>query len=130
MVVYLRKCTVLPQSEVSKQLKSKEGKVVGVELPMAIHTEQQLDIDQRGEDKGKLIVNNNINHKLITEIIKEGNYRSKLIEEILIVEAGTLEYYTDGSLINRGEEEVRMGMVWIRIKNKEEISLFKCGVYN
>jgi ribonuclease HI len=78
--------------------------------------------------------------KIIRDLIEPGEHRDGIIERLwnnkkaqarLQLEL-EYEYYTDGSLIDRGTEgeikETKMGAAWIQTEGPVPLSSFKCGV--
>ena len=78
--------------------------------------------------------------KIVRDLVEPGVHRDGIIERLRdnkkaqtwLQSDSEYEYYTDGSLINRGKEgdieEIQMGAAWIQTKGPVPLSCFKCGV--
>lgn len=65
----------------------------------------------------------------MNEHVMENEYRERLIQSLKkIFKAGFIEFYTDGSLIGRIQENMKMGVVWIQKAEPNVNNFFKCAL--
>ena len=85
-----------------------------------------VESEEYKKDLTKALLNNKFPNHTASNTFPTSYYNSALDHN------SAFEFYTDGSLINRGakEEETKMGAAWLQSKGPTPSSNFVCGVQN
>jgi ribonuclease HI len=128
-------CTILlPPSTKLKSIKGFTKKETCLPHPPTAATallSQSYSNIYPSESSLSVIIHDILGLDLINKWIRSEEYNAQLSTALIDnTGANLLEFYTDGSLINQGTDQIRMGAAWIQSKGPKIDSSFKCGLEN